>query len=131
MHGYNTQIPAEPGTPLDHPDEEMHPFAGQTNFSLIQAMNGLMACGLSLEQVIPMVTTNAAAMVGLEDQIGTLKLGREADVSVLIDRRGRWCLQDNEGTQVITERLLQPAFCLRAGQRFDANAPILPVPQAA
>ncbi len=131
MHGYNTQIPAEPGTPLDHPDEEMHPFAGQTNFSLIHAMNGLMACDLSLEQVIRMATSNAAAMVGLQDQIGTLKPGSEADVSVLRDLRGRWRLQDNEGTQVITDRLLQPAFCLRSGQRFEANAPILPVPQAA
>lgn len=49
MHGYNTQVPPEPGTPQIHPDDEMHPFAGQTNFSLIQAMNGLRACGLSLE----------------------------------------------------------------------------------
>ncbi len=126
MHGYNTQIPPTPGTPLDHPDDEMHPFAGQTNFSLVQGMNGLMACGLSLEQVLPMVTTHGAAMVGLSDQIGSLQPGMEADISVLADLRGRWRLQDNEGTQVITERMLQPLFCLRAGLRFEANAPILP-----
>ena len=49
-----------------------------------------------------------------------------ADVSVLSDIRGRFVLRDNERTEVIAERLLQPAFCLRAGRRFDAIASILP-----
>jgi dihydroorotase len=42
------------------------------------------------------------------------------------DDRGRFLLRDNEGTEVVAERLLRPAFCLRAGMRFDADAPILP-----
>jgi dihydroorotase len=49
-----------------------------------------------------------------------------ADISVLDDLRGRFKLQDNEKTVVIAERLLVPAFCLRAGRRYDATAPILP-----
>jgi dihydroorotase len=49
-----------------------------------------------------------------------------ADVSVLDDLRGRFKLQDNERTVITAERLLEPAFCLRAGRRFDATAPILP-----
>jgi dihydroorotase len=40
-------------------------------------------------------------------------------------------LSDNEGTRVKTNRLLQPLFCLRAGRRFDATAPILPTLNAA
>ena len=50
----------------------------------------------------------------------------EADVSVLNDIRGRFKLQDNERTQIVAERLLEPAFCLRAGRRYEATAPILP-----
>ena len=50
---------------------------------------------------------------------------------MLNDERGRWVLQDNEGTQVVTDRMLTPAFCVRAGMRVDAAAPILPVPIAA
>lgn len=50
---------------------------------------------------------------------------------MLEDLRGRWVLADNEGTQVVAERMLEPAFCLRAGRRFDAAAPILPVAQVA
>jgi dihydroorotase len=126
MHGYNTFIPPPPGTPGAHPDEENHPFAGQARFSLAQAMSSMLALGLTLQQVVPMVTSNAARMAGLADEIGALKPGFTADVSVLNDMRGRFRLQDNEKTQIIAERLLEPAFCLRAGQRFEATAPILP-----
>ena len=121
MHGYNTYVPAPPGTPREHDDDENHPFAGQAKFSLTQAMSSMLALGLTLEQVVPMVTTNAAAMIGLSDEIGALKPGMEADVSVLGDERGRFMLRDNEKNEVIAERLLQPAFCLRAGTRYDAD----------
>jgi dihydroorotase len=126
MHGYNTFVPAPPGTPGAHPDDENHPFAGQARFSLTQAMSSMLALGLTLQQVVPMVTSNAAMMAGVPDEIGALKPGMAADVSVLDDLRGRFMLQDNEKTVVIAERLLVPAFCLRAGRRYDATAPILP-----
>ena len=128
MHGYNTTVPKPKGTPEIHPDkDEMHLFAGAQNFSLASAMTSMLALGLSLEEVVPMVTSNCAAMLGMEDTIGTLRPGVEADVSVLDDVTGRFVLQDNEDTRVVAERLLRPAFCLRAGRRFDADAPILPM----
>jgi dihydroorotase len=131
MHGYNTHVPPPPGTPAEHADDEAHPFAGQAKFSLTQAMSSMLALGLSLEQVVPMVTTNAAAMIGLSNEIGSLRVGTTADVSVLSDERGRFILQDNEKTKVVAERLLQPLFCLRAGTRYDADAVILPEAMAA
>jgi dihydroorotase len=131
MHGYNTYVPPPPGTPAEHADDEAHPFAGQAKFSLTQAMSSMLALGLTLEQVVPMVTTNAAAMVGLSDEIGALRPGMAADVSVLSDQRGRFLLRDNEKNQVVAERLLQPLFCLRGGKRYDADAAILPQAEAA
>ena len=132
LHGYNTQVPRPAGTPPGtHPDPELHPFAGSTRFSLARAMTGLMACGLRLEQVVPMVTLNAARMLGREDELGSLRPGTVADVTVLDDRSGRFSLRDNGGTEVIAERLLKPAFCLRAGRRVEADAPILPLAVAA
>lgn len=131
MHGYNTRVPPPPGTPGEHPDEENHPFLGQARFSLTQAMSSMMALGLTLEQIVPMVTSNAAAMLGMTGELGSIEVGRVADISVLADNRGRFVLRDNEKNEVIAERLLQPAFCLRAGVRFDADAPILPVAVAA
>lgn len=126
MHGYNTEVPAPAGTPAEHYDDENHPFLGQARFSLTQAMSSMMALGIPLEDVVPMVTSNPARMLGMTDQIGSLSPGFVADVSVLSDDRGRFLLTDNEKTEVVAERLLRPLFCLRAGERFDANAPILP-----
>ena len=130
MHGYNTRVPPPAGTPDSHPDEQ-HMFGGQTRFSLVSTMTSLLALGVPLERIVPMVTSHAAELLGLAGEIGTLAPGVVADVSVLDDARGRWMLQDNEGTQVIAERLLAPAFCLRAGQQFAATAPILPLAIAA
>ncbi|WP_151448900.1 amidohydrolase/deacetylase family metallohydrolase [Lacisediminimonas profundi] len=126
MHGYNTAVPAPAGTPAAHPDED-HMFLGRTRFSLVSAMTSMLALGLTLEQVVPMVTINAARMIGMEDEIGTLQPGRVADITVLEDARGSWVMTDNEGNQVIARQKLAPLFCLRAGERFDADAPILPV----
>ena len=86
IHGYNTHVPAPAGTPDQHEDDENHPFAGQAKFSLVQAMSSMMALGLTLEQVVPMVTSNPAKMLGRADEIGALKVGMEADVSVIGER---------------------------------------------
>jgi dihydroorotase len=131
MHGYNTEVPAPAGTPAQHYDDENHPFRGQARFSLTQAMSSMLALGLSLNDVVPMVTSNPAKMIGLSDRLGALKTGYAADISVLHDDRGRFILRDNEDNRVVAERLLRPAFCLRAGKRFDADAPILPQAVAA
>jgi dihydroorotase len=125
MHGYNTRVPAPRGTPAEHPDKE-HMFFGQTRFSLVSAMSSMLALGLPIEKVVPMVTLNPAKMLGMEAEIGHLKPGVEADISILHDERGRWTLRDNECNTVRTERMLRPWFCLRAGRRHDSDASILP-----
>ena len=130
MHGYNTHLPAPAGTPDSHPDEE-HSFLGRTQFSLVSAMTSMLALGLPLDHVVRMVTANAARMIGMEGELGALKVGGVADISVLDDRRGRWVLEDNEGTQVVTDRMLTPVLCVRDGVRYDANAPSLPLARAA
>jgi len=96
IHGYNTHVPAPAGTPDEHADDENHPFAGQAKFSLVQAMSSMMALGLTLEQVVPMVTSHAAEMLGLSGTLGTLRSGVDADVTVLTERPGRYILRDNE-----------------------------------
>src|SRR5579871_153204 len=126
IHGYNTHVPAPAGTPDEHADDENHPFASQAKFSLVQAMSSMMALGLTLEQIVPMVTTHPAAMLGLSDSIGSLRPGSAGDVTVLNEMPGRYILRDNEKTEVVADSLLQPVFCLRAGHRYDATAPILP-----
>jgi dihydroorotase len=132
MHGYNTKVPPPPGTPEKHSDpDENHLFAGGERFSLAFGMTELLALGLSLSEIVPMVTSNCAEMLEMGAEIGTLKPGTVADVSVLADLRGRWTLRDNEGHEITAERQLRPLFCLREGKRFDADALILPELDAA
>ncbi len=61
-------------------------FFGQTRFSLVSAMSSMLALGLPIEQIVPMVTTHAAQMIGLQGEIGTLKPGVAADVTVAARR---------------------------------------------
>lgn len=130
MHGYNTTVPKPAGTPEEHPDKE-HMFAGTTRFSMVSGMTAMLALGLPLRHVVAMATCNAARMAGLQDVCGSLTPGFEADITVLHDDTGRWVLRDNEGTQVVADRMLRPACCLRRGVRYDADASILPQAMAA
>jgi len=97
----------------------------------LDVMVGQRVAGLPLEQVGAMATTNSANMAGMDDIVGTLEVGRDADVSVLDDERGRWVLKDNEGTQVVADRMLTPSYCLSRGIRYEADASILPTALAA
>jgi len=126
MHGYNTQVPAPPGAPDTHPDDEMHAFAGQQQFSLAYAMSEMLALGINLVDVVAMVTNNAAGMVGEQDKLGALAVGRSADITILDDLTGAFTFRDNGGVELKSERMLQPAFCLRDGTRYDADAECLP-----
>jgi dihydroorotase len=132
MHGYNTIVPKPkaPGTPDAHPDKD-HMFFGAIKFSLVSAMTTMLALKLPIEQVVAMATCNTQKVFGLPDDLGHLGAGAAANISVLNDERGRYVMQDNEGTQVVADRLLTPAFCIRDGVRYDAVAPILPQLQAA
>ena len=60
-------------------------------------MSSMIALGIPLEKVVPMVTSNnPARMLGRADEIGAIKVGREADNSVLSQQTGRFILRDNE-----------------------------------
>jgi predicted amidohydrolase len=58
-------------------------------------------------------------------------VGVRSGVTTVIDQGGPSCMTLPGFRHFIAERLLRPAFCLRAGKRFDADAPILPQAVAA
>ena len=119
IHGSNTLTP----DPTINPGKR---GAFTATPGVVSGMNLMMACGLPLKQVVPMATTNPARIfLKLEDEVGTLSPGVVADVSVLHDEPGSWRIRDNKGGEIMTERMLSPWFCLRAGRRFDADSPIL------
>ena len=85
-------------------------------FSLTEAMSRFMACGYSLEQVVRMTTANAAKAMRLEDQIGAIKVGWDADLTILDDVTGRWRFRDTSGTAFSGEHALVPVQTVRAGE---------------
>lgn len=122
MHGYNVTIPDA----TDKSERAANPFSGVAPFNLTIAMSELLHLGVPLEQVIEMVTCNPAKLLRMEDEIGSIAAGREADISVLKIETGRFKLSDNSGESVVAEQLIRPAFCLRAGKRFDATSAFVP-----
>ena len=123
MHGYNVRAP-QPG--MSEEERTMNPFVGVAPFNLTIAMSELLALGLELGEVVATVTANAAKLVRMEGELGSLAVGREADVSVLDVLKGRFVLSDNSGAEVVTDTLIRPDFCLRGGVRFDADSPLVP-----
>ena len=121
MHGYNVRVPDAASEGVSS-----NPFFGVAPFNLTNAMTKLLALGVPLAEVIATVTANPAAMLGLTDQIGSLQVGRQADVSVLEMLHGRFELRDNSGVVETASEMLVPAFALRAGRRHDADSPLIP-----
>lgn len=122
MHGYNVSVP-------DSGDDKVrveNPFFGVAPFNLTIAMSELIHLGVPLDRIVAMVTSNPAKMLRMEDRIGTIGVGMEADISVLTLDNGRFKLSDNSGASVIAEQLLRPEFCLRAGVRHDADSVFIP-----
>ena len=127
MHGYNVRAPGER---MSDGERSANPFFGVAPFNLTVAMSELLALGMDLDEVVATVTSNPAKMLRMEDEIGTLEPGREADVSVLEVLSGRFRLSDNSGEEVIADRLVVPAWCMRAGRVFPADSPLVPQPIA-
>ena len=122
MHGYNVRVPDASA------DASGNPFFGVAPFNLTNAMTKLLALGLTLPEIVATVTSNPAAMLGMGGQIGALRPGMTADVSVLDILDGRFELRDNSGDSVVSSAMIVPGFALRAGRRFDAISPLVPAP---
>jgi dihydroorotase len=89
-------------------------------------MTELLALGVPLVEVIRMATSNAAIMLGMAKQIGSLAVGMPADVSVMRLLQGKWTLVDADGVEVPTRQLLHPELVVRGGKLYHADSPLLP-----
>ena len=124
MHGYNVRLP----NATDISTRKTNPFFGVAPFNLTNAMTKLLTLGMALPEVIATVTANPARMLHLEGQIGALRPGMTADISVLEIKKGNFELADNSGVKVTASELIVPVMALRAGRRFDATSPLVPTP---
>jgi dihydroorotase len=118
--GYFDESDAGEGAP-----EPPRSIGGARVHSLVQVLDELLALGLSLPDVVRMVTANAAALLGLEGEIGTLAPGAAGDVSVLAVEHGRWTLSDSLGAEIPATVRLRPELAVRGGIVHQVDSPLL------
>ena len=83
--------------------------------SLTEIMSKFLALGFSLEDVVRMTTINPAAALNMEERLGSLAVGREADISVLKLEEGDFVFRDCEGELLPGDKALVPVLAVRGG----------------
>ena len=88
---------------------------------LLDSMSKLMAVGHSLGAVVSMASDKAAQAIKMEDQIGAIAVGREADLSIFDVVPGRWKFFDTKEIPFTGEKALVPVQAIRAGELFSPD----------
>ena len=89
-----------------------------TVHSMTEIMTRFLGLGFTLAQVVAMSTTNPAKAIGVEDRLGRLEVGRQADVSVLELRQGDWMVYDILGSGLRVDRAFLPHLTVKRGAVF-------------
>ena len=93
----------------------MSRHAGPTH-SLTECMGKLLALGFTVEDVVRMATSEAARAIRMSDEIGSLKVGRVADISILEIVDGDWLFRDSVGGEGRSSKAFVPFAAVRAGE---------------
>jgi dihydroorotase len=111
-------------------DQGLHPDGVSTDghrgnrhgpvHDLPTTMAKLMALGFSLNQVIEMATVNAARLLGRSSEIGTLRIGSTADISVLLLQEREWQAIDSQKGMIPARQAIVPVYTMRSGILYDA-----------
>ena len=107
-------------------DFDVQPGFGMRTIStrgLLEYSAFFMELGFSVEEVVRMTTINPARALGIEEQAGSLAVGREADISVLEQMEGRWELTDANGVSRKGSSALVPAFTIKGGRVIEPGEP--------
>ena len=93
----------------------------RTVHSMTEMMTRFLGMGFSLEQVVTMCTSNPARAIGHEDRLGSLAVGRQADISVLEMKEGDWVVYDVLGASLRVNKTLVPALTVKRGLVFEPD----------
>ena len=104
---------------------DLHGRLSQPGFGvvgdLLTTLTKFLSLGLSFDEIISKCTVDAARVVGWQDRIGSLDVGREADIAVLqiIDEPTK--LRDSVGGEMIYNRRIAAKWTIRAGEAFQGR----------
>ena len=94
-------------------------------FDLVTTMDKFLHLGMPLVEVIRRTTQIPAHFLRRQDEIGTLKAGAVADITVLDLQSGEFPLMDSDGRVEIGRQHLEPTQVFRAGRQLG----VLPRPE--
>jgi dihydroorotase len=103
-------------------DQGLHPDGVSTDghrgnragpvYDLPTTMAKLMALGFSLNQVVEMATINAARLLGRSNQMGFIRVGQPAEISVLRLEEREWNAVDSQKGTIQARRALVPVHAV-------------------
>ncbi len=85
-------------------------------FSLPNLMSRYICMGLPVEQVVKMSTWTPAKLMNMEDEIGHLGEGANADVAIFDWMDCKQTYRDWKGTEFKADKLLKPEMTIKDGQ---------------
>jgi dihydroorotase len=68
-----------------------------------------------------MSTENPAKAVGVADRLGTLAVGKQADLSVLEIKDGNWMVYDILGVGKKSDKAVIPIMAIKKGEIYEAG----------
>ena len=86
--------------------------------SLPETASKLLNLGLSFEEIVAQTTVNPASAIGREKDLGTLRPGSTADISVFDINEGDYTFTDSHGHQEQGPLLIEPAVTMRGGELY-------------
>jgi len=92
-----------------------------TVHSMTEILTRFLGLGFTLPQVVTMCTANPAKAIGAADRLGTLAVGRQADISVLEIRDGSWVVHDVLGAGLAVTRAVVPFLTVKRGTVFTPD----------
>jgi dihydroorotase len=92
---------------------------GQTFHSLLECMAKFMSIGYPLADVVKATTASAASALGLAREIGSISVGRDADLSIIDVVEGDFTFTDTTGKEFRGGYGLVPVRTLKAGEEFS------------
>jgi len=104
---------------------DLHGRLSQPGFGVVgdlpTTLTKFLPLGLSLEKIIASCTVNAARVVGWQDRIGSLEVGREADIAVLQIVNQPTQLRDSVGGEKTHGQRIAVKWTVRAGEVFPGR----------
>jgi dihydroorotase len=87
-------------------------------FDLVTELSKFLLLGLSLDQVIERVTVRPTRMFNFGVELGSLRPGTAADITILEVREGSFLFADSTGRKRTGRQKLQSAATIRAGKLY-------------